>query len=64
MKRRKLVKWLARHDCESLREGSDHTVYYRPGTGLQTAVPRHTEIHPNLVRKICKDLDIPRPPES
>jgi hypothetical protein len=30
----------------------------------KTAVPRHSEIKPNMVRKICKDVDIPVPEEK
>jgi predicted RNA binding protein YcfA (HicA-like mRNA interferase family) len=30
-------------------------------TGDRSVVPRHTEIKPDLVRKICKDLGIPAP---
>jgi len=64
MKRAKLVKHLQRHQCAPLREGARHTVFRKVGTNRQTAVPRHTEIHANMVRKICKDLDVPIPGEK
>lgn len=31
---------------------------------MSTALPRHKEIGPGLVRKICGDLNIPVPPEK
>jgi predicted RNA binding protein YcfA (HicA-like mRNA interferase family) len=61
VKRRKLVKHLTQHGAAFLREGSDHTVYRK--ADLQTSIPRHPEIHPRLVRKICNDLQIPVPRE-
>jgi predicted RNA binding protein YcfA (HicA-like mRNA interferase family) len=64
MKRSKLVRHLKDHGCDFLREGSNHTIFRRLDTGLQTAVPRHTEIRPRLVRKICKDVGIPVPAEK
>jgi hypothetical protein len=64
MRRTKLLKHLKKHSCARLREGAKHTVYCKPGTALQTTVPRHTEVHASLVRKICKDMDIPEPSEK
>lgn len=64
MKRAKLLKHLNRHGCTAQREGGRHTVFRRAGTARQSAVPRHTEIDSNLVRKICKQLDIPIPDEK
>jgi mRNA interferase HicA len=64
MKRRKLLRLLEDRGCSFLREGSDHTLYFKPGTKLRTAIPRHSEIEPYLVRKICKDLDIEPPKEK
>jgi predicted RNA binding protein YcfA (HicA-like mRNA interferase family) len=64
MKRRKLIRFLENNGCEFLREGGNHTVYSRPGAGLQSAIPRHREIKPNLVKKICKDLGIKPPDEK
>lgn len=64
MKRTKLLRPLKAHDCVFHRQGSDHSVYRRTGTRLQSAVPRHNEIKAGLVRKICKDLDIPVPDQK
>jgi len=61
MKRRALLKHLKRHGCELLREGSKHSVYWNPANRKTSTVPRHTEVMDQLVRKICKDLDIPAP---
>ena len=61
MKRIDLVRYLNTHNCELLREGSNHSVYVNRVTRKSTAVPRHREINDFLARKICKDLDVPRP---
>ena len=61
MKRRDLVRHLMSHDCFFLREGHSHTVFKNAVSGLQSSVPRHTEVGEKLVRKICKDLGIPAP---
>ncbi len=61
MKRHALLKHLKEHGCQFLREGSRHTVYFNPLNKKTSTVPRHNEIFDNLARKICKDLEIPRP---
>ncbi len=61
MKRRDLIRHLEHHGCEKLREGSRHTVYVNRAVRKTSAVPRHREINDFLARKICKDLDVPRP---
>ena len=61
MKRRDLVRHLNTHACELLREGGRHSFFWKPATKATTAMPRHSEIRESLVRKICKDLDIPQP---
>ena len=61
MKRRDLVRHLERHGCEFLREGGKHTVYVNRAKGKSSSVPRHREINEYLARKICKDLEVPRP---
>ena len=63
MKRNKLLKHLRRHDCVFEREGANHTIYVNADGTRKTAVPRHSEIKANLVRKICKDVGIPLPQE-
>ncbi len=61
MKRRHLLRHLARHGCVLLREGRSHTVYVNRAARKATTIPRHNEINQSLARKICKDLHVPRP---
>jgi predicted RNA binding protein YcfA (HicA-like mRNA interferase family) len=61
MKRRDVIRHLEGHGCALLREGGRHTIFYRAATRKTTSVPRHTEIRESLVRKICKDVEIPPP---
>lgn len=61
MKRASLVRHLAGHGCEQLREGANHSVYVNRATGKVSTVPRHREINDFLVRKICRDLEIAEP---
>jgi len=64
MKRRKLIRYLERSGCQFIREGAAHTIYGNPPKRLKAPVPRHPEISPNIVRKICRELDIPFPSEK
>jgi predicted RNA binding protein YcfA (HicA-like mRNA interferase family) len=59
MKRRDLLRYLAEHGCELLREGSRHSVFYNPKAQTTSTVPRHREVDDFLARKICRDLQIP-----
>lgn len=61
MKRHPLLKYLKEHDCEFLREGAKHDIYWNTSNGKTSTVPRHIEIADILARKICKDLAIPPP---
>ena len=61
MKRKKLIKHLAKNGCYLLREGGKHSVYYNPVTGKISTVPRHPDIKQFTTEKICKDLDISLP---
>jgi len=61
MKRRDLVRHVEVHGCRLLREGGKHTVYVNPDMKKVSTVPRHREIDEDLVRKICRDLEIPMP---
>ena len=61
MKRIDLVRHLQQYGCELLREGAKHSVYVNRAAGTASAVPRHREINDFLVRKICRDLEIPEP---
>ncbi|MCY4122465.1 MAG: type II toxin-antitoxin system HicA family toxin [Acidobacteria bacterium] len=61
MKRRRLLRHLARHGCTLLREGGNHTVYVNRTAKRVSTIPRHSDINEDLARKICKDLQVPRP---
>ncbi|HEV2418536.1 MAG TPA: type II toxin-antitoxin system HicA family toxin [Terriglobia bacterium] len=61
MKRRELIRHLEKHGCQFDREGSKHTQYRNPAKAKTSAIPRHSEINDFLVRKICRDLEIPTP---
>ena len=61
MKRVDLVRHLERYGCELLREGSNHSVYMNRPAGKSSSVPRHREVNDFLARKICADLQIPKP---
>ncbi|MGA2748827.1 MAG: type II toxin-antitoxin system HicA family toxin [Verrucomicrobiota bacterium] len=61
MKRLDLIRHLERHGCVFLREGGNHTIYINRAARKVSTVPRHREIIEFTARKICKDLDIPRP---
>ncbi|MBI4713035.1 MAG: type II toxin-antitoxin system HicA family toxin [Planctomycetes bacterium] len=58
MKRKELIKHLKKCGCGLVREGAKHSVFYNPTKGKTSTVPRHTEIHDFLAKKICNDLDI------
>ena len=61
MKRKDLLRHLNENGCEFLREGANHTVYVNRKVKKVSTIPRHKEIDDFLVKKICKDLDIPKP---
>ena len=61
MKRRDLLRHLERHGCQFLREGGAHTVYVNRSVGKATTIPRHNEIDEHLAKRICKDLEVPKP---
>ena len=61
MKRLDLIRHLERHGCEFLREGGNHTIYINRAARKTSSVPRHREIIEFTARKICKDLEVPRP---
>ena len=61
MKLRDLERHLAAYGATKVAEGARHSKW-RSGDGERaTAVPRHAEIGPGLVRAICRQLDIPNP---
>lgn len=64
MNTKKLLRHLAAYNCYKSREGGNHEVWRRKDSPLSTAVPRHKETGPGLIRKICQDLEIPAPLEK
>jgi len=61
LKRRDLVRHLERHGCRIQRDTGPHTFFVDASMRRASAVPRHREINDFLVRKICRDLDVPVP---
>ena len=61
MNRDELVRHLRQHGCVLLREGGKHSVFVNRETQKVTAVPRHRDINEFLARKICRDLEVPKP---
>jgi predicted RNA binding protein YcfA (HicA-like mRNA interferase family) len=59
VKRSSLLRHLRRHGCYLKREGSSHSLWTNPTTGVVEAVPRHQEIPNGLARKICRSLSVP-----
>jgi mRNA interferase HicA len=57
MKKRDLEKMLRRAGCYLKREGSSHSLWINPRTGVVETVPRHTEIKEPLAQKILRSLD-------
>jgi mRNA interferase HicA len=57
MKRRELEKRLRIAGCLLKREGSSHSLWINPKTGVIEAVPRHAEIKEPLAKKILKSLN-------
>jgi mRNA interferase HicA len=64
MKRRDFERYLRLHGCVLLREGAKHSVYQNVHNGKSTTLARHTEIWSRMVQEICKQLDIPIPPNK
>jgi predicted RNA binding protein YcfA (HicA-like mRNA interferase family) len=61
VKRTDLIRHLERHGCEVHRQGGNHTAYINPSAKRSSSVPRHREVNDFLARKICDDLQVPRP---
>ena len=59
MKRTALLRHLRRYGCYLKREGRSHSLWCNPETGAVEAVPRHTEVANQLIRKICRGLSVP-----
>ena len=61
MKLRDLERYLTANGAHKVAEGGRHTKWQSEDGARTTAVPRHTEVGPGLVRAICKQLGIPVP---
>jgi predicted RNA binding protein YcfA (HicA-like mRNA interferase family) len=61
MKRLDFIAHLVKIGCELFREGGNHSIYVNRIAKSVSAVPRHREINEFLIRKICRDLQIPAP---
>ena len=61
MKRGNVVRHLREAACASPRDTGKHEIYHNPANGMQSPVPRHNEINPIIVRKICRELGIAPP---
>ncbi|MBN3036757.1 MAG: type II toxin-antitoxin system HicA family toxin [Bacteroidales bacterium] len=57
MKRKDLERRLRRAVCYLKREGSEHSLWINPKTGVVEAIPRHPDIKEPLAGKILKNLD-------
>ena len=57
MKKRDLEKKLRIAGCFLKREGSSHSLWMNPKTGVVETVPRHSEIKEPLAKKILKSLN-------
>jgi hypothetical protein len=56
MKRSELLQKLKRQGAVLVRHGAKHDVYIQPGTGKESAVPRHDEINEYTAKAILKKL--------
>jgi mRNA interferase HicA len=61
MKRVDLIRHLEPMAANSCAEGNNHTVYVNRLERNSSTVPRHREVNDFLARKICTDLQIPKP---
>jgi mRNA interferase HicA len=60
VKRRGLISHPESRGCEFLREGANHSVYVNRGARETSTVPRHREVDDLLVRKLYRNLQVPR----
>ncbi|MEO8494973.1 MAG: type II toxin-antitoxin system HicA family toxin [Planctomycetota bacterium] len=61
MKRRDLIRHLLNHECQFVREGSEHSIWANPANGHRTSIPRHREILDFTARQICRQLGVADP---
>ncbi|MFO7665921.1 MAG: type II toxin-antitoxin system HicA family toxin [Desulfobacterales bacterium] len=57
MKRRELERRLRIAGCYLKREGSSHSLWINPKSGVIEAIPRHIEIKEPLAKRILKNLN-------
>jgi hypothetical protein len=60
IKRRDLVRHLARHGCHRVRQGARHEVWTDAAGERRSTVPRHREIPRRTAHTICDQLGVPR----
>jgi predicted RNA binding protein YcfA (HicA-like mRNA interferase family) len=60
VKLRDLERHLRAQGCREIGQGGNHTKWRGP-TERPSAIPRHKEIKPALVRAICRQLEIDPP---
>ena len=60
MKRSKLINYLTMYGCYLKREGRSHSIWINPTNGVTETIPRHNEIPDLLVKKIIKNLELPK----
>ena len=53
MKRRDIIKALEAEGYKFLREGSEHTAYYKPSKPIEM-VPRHREVNETTAKEILR----------
>ena len=61
MKANNFIRYLNNNKCYLHREGGNHGIFINASNKKISSIPRHKEIKNHLVRKICKDLEIPIP---
>ncbi len=59
MKRTAFEKHLKKHNCQKIREGSNHSVWANKFSENQSSVARHNELSNIICKEICKQLGIP-----
>lgn len=64
MKKQRLVRHLVENSCVLYRQGKEHEYWRSVDGAYGSRVPRHREIKLGTARAICRDLDIPPPPEK
>ena len=62
MKRSDFERHLRATGCQFEREGRRHSIWLNPANGASAAVPRHSELKRNTIRRICQDLGVEKPP--